>query len=242
MTGSDTTVVTTAKPVAVPEATIEVAAEGEATSAEPTISTQHFPALDATPDQPQSTVSITPTTVIDAAPVVAPVVDQAAPVIPVVDATPVVDQAAPIVDVAPTVDQAPVADAAPAVAPPHEPVHIAFFNQYLSFVRDGKSNHAIKSLNNSIKTMLNVGTQESFDSVLSVFTKNKHFLTPNIILQSIATLPSAERSTLEVVSTIFHVMANHPRSDQKSKLNLDVARSVVKSDAFINWCVKKLIV
>ena len=142
----------------------------------------------------------------------------------------------------------PVAPVVPAAAPAAQaaaapsPNYVAFFDQYLGFVKTKTPTNAIKSLNNCIKSMLLAGATNAtaFDTVLSLFSTNKLALTPKIMLQSIATLSTPDRAIVEVVTTVFHVILNNQKATAASKLNLVTVRAAVKSDAFVNWCAKKL--
>lgn len=116
------------------------------------------------------------------------------------------------------------------------PHHVAFFEQYIDFVKERKADQAIRALNNSIKAMLKAGSNEAFNAVFKMFKANKTVLAPEIRLQSVSILSNSERAIAEVIFTIFHVLVNN----QKSPIDLDTARRVVKNEAFINWCAKKL--
>ena len=135
--------------------------------------------------------------------------------------------------VAEPVIEAPVVTVVPEVPKPH---HEVFFNQYIESIGGRKPEHAIKSFNNCIKSMLSANTHEAFDHVHSLFKEHKHTLSTNVVLQSVAILPANERAVVEIVSTIYHVMIHSPQT----KVNLEMARSVIKNDEFINWCVRKL--
>ena len=84
--------------------------------------------------------------------------------------------------------------------------------------------------------MLSLNTHDAFDHVHTMFKEHKHTLSTNVTLQSVAILPANERAVVEIVSTIYHVMIHSPQT----KINLEMARSVIKNDEFINWCVRKL--
>ena len=117
-----------------------------------------------------------------------------------------------------------------------DPHYVAFFEQFIGFVKEHKSENAIKAFSNCIKAMLKQNDKAAFDTVFEMYKKNADLLSEKVILQSVAILPQSERAMLEVVSTIFHVIVKNP----KASVNLETARSVVKSDPWITWCAKKL--
>ena len=119
--------------------------------------------------------------------------------------------------------------------PQPKPHYVEFFEQYVNLAGK-RPDQAIKAYNNCIKSMLNANTNAAFNTVFGLLKENKHILTTNVALQSIATLPANERAVVEVVTTIFHVMVTNP----KAPVNLDTARNIVKKDPFITWCAKKL--
>lgn len=162
--------------------------------------------------------------------------------------TPIIDEAAVDAPIVVTVDETlppdtpepttppviPDVKPSPVVAKP--PNYVAFFEQYLGYVRGRTPDKAIKSFNNCIKSMLLTNDVKAFDDILTLFTANKPMLSLIVVLQSIATLSVAERAVVEIISTIFHLMIEN----KKAPVNLELARTVVKNDAFINWCAGKL--
>lgn len=116
------------------------------------------------------------------------------------------------------------------------PHYISFFEQYIMFIEQREPQKAIKALNNCIKSMLSVNTNEAFKTVYELYKEKKSMLDGKVILQSVAILPANERATVEVVTTIFHLILTNP----KSPINFEMARGIVKSDQFINWCAKKV--
>ena len=127
-----------------------------------------------------------------------------------------------------------VKPAEPAAAPPAH--YVSFFEQYVTLVKAGRSDQSIKALNNCIIAMLKLNTEAGFNAVLKLFKESRSILGPTITLQGAAVLPANERATVEIITTIFHIMINNP----KAPTDLERARSVVKSDPFVNWCSKKL--
>jgi predicted nucleic-acid-binding protein len=103
-------------------------------------------------------------------------------------------------------------------------------------LKGGKPVHAIKALNNCYKTMLATKDPKSFDAVLKMFREEKSFLSHTMLLKSVAVLPANERATTEVITTIFHMLVNSP----KSAMNLEYARSIIKNDEFITWVARIL--
>lgn len=137
-----------------------------------------------------------------------------------------------------------VEKAAPVKVPAH---YVSFFEQYLGLLKDrltekdqGKLEkmqvQSIKALNNCLKSMIKANTNEAINAVFKLIKANREALQPYTMLQGIAILPSNERAVVEVMMTIFTVIAN----DNKATINLETARAVVKSELLINWCAKKL--
>ena len=116
------------------------------------------------------------------------------------------------------------------------PSHLAFFYQYLEALAAGKSESAIKAFINSVKSMLRVGTDEAFDQLFTEFKNNKPPLKQ--VLQSAAILPRTDRATIEVIATVYHLLAT--RRDVKPSINLDTVRTAVKNEKFVNWCAKRI--
>jgi len=231
------------------EVQLEVTQEVEVDPATVTFDAEHAPASEVvvatvdnnTPDASiqSAPTGVTPPVEVVVEPVVVPPVVETPPVVEPVITTPPVVEVAP--EVVPVVAP-PVPEIAPVVATPVAPIevvphHIAFFEQYIANLKNKKPEQAIKSFNNCIKSMLATNNGEAFNQVYSIFKTHKNFLKPKVVLQAVATLPSNERAALEVVSTIFHVLIE---DISKGSINLDVARSVVKNEAFINWCAKQL--
>lgn len=213
-------------------------------------------AVSATVEDEQVTDITSKITGVQPAVVETPVVEATAETTVVVEA-PVVGDVAPVEEVAPVVEAAaedkveetaPVVATTPEVPPVVEPTaaapvvakkvanHIAFFEQYLDAIKNGKPEHAIKAFNNCIKSVLALKSAEAYDEVFNVFKENKEFLGGKIVLQSAAILPKNERATLEIISMIFHIIITNP----KAPANLEMARTVIKNDSFINWCAKKI--
>lgn len=127
----------------------------------------------------------------------------------------------------------------PALAIPTKKMqYVSFFEQYLEFIGSKRPEFAIKALNNCVKTMLAANTQEAINDVFGLFKKNKSFLNPNVALQAIATLPASDRAAVEIIITVFSIIFEGKKNDKS--INLDMVRKIIKSETFINWCVKKL--
>ena len=130
-------------------------------------------------------------------------------------------------------------------APKLSPAYVNFFEQYVGMVEDNKFNddkkaeQSIKALNNAIKEMFKVGTASAYNTMLTAFKKNKDVLTIEKTLQGIATLSSGNRAVVEVTTTGFR-MINNPNSTTSKSINLETVRSVIKNEAFVNWCAKKI--
>ena len=116
------------------------------------------------------------------------------------------------------------------------PHHISFFEQHLKLSNEGKSDQAIKSYNMCIKSALAKDSSEAYSQLLSLFKKSKHILSPKTILQSASVLPPQDRAILEIVSVVFRALVFNPNTP----LNLEMIKSVVKSDSFVNWVAKEL--
>lgn len=205
-----------------PEATTTEPAAETAAPAE-TTSTEKIAEVAA----PAETAAVPTETVTAPAAPVAEVKVEEKPAEPAVDA-------APVVTPAPQVSaKAPETKLVEALKPHYQ----QFFEQYLNMVKAGKSEIAIKALNNCIKAMLLVSSNEAFDAILALYKANaQNVLTVNNIMQSVATLPHRDRAVLEIIITIIHVIA----SGSKAKINLDMARGIVKNDSFINWCARHI--
>lgn len=118
------------------------------------------------------------------------------------------------------------------------PAYMTHFDHYIDRVKYNDEEMSIKYLNNCIKTMLTVKTNAAFNDVRNAFKKNKDLLTPDRTLQGIATLTPRDRAVVEIITTIFHILNNTNKTEKS--VNLDMVRTVVKEEAFINWCAKKL--
>lgn len=119
---------------------------------------------------------------------------------------------------------------------PKVPHHVSFFEQHLKLSSEGKSDQAIKSYNMCIKSALAKDSSEAYNQLLSLFKKSKHILSPKTILQSASVLPPQDRAILEIVSVVFRALVFNPNTP----LNLEMIKSVVKSDSFVNWVAKEL--
>lgn len=126
-----------------------------------------------------------------------------------------------------------------------QPAFVNYFEQYVEFAKSNKfsddviAEKAIKALNNSVKEMLKAGTASAFNTILSSSKKYKDTLTIEKALQGIATLGRADRAVVEIVTTVFY-MINNPSHKTSKSINLETVRSVVKNEAFVNWCAKKI--
>lgn len=137
-----------------------------------------------------------------------------------------------------------VGTGAPEVQDPPPPVqvaepvphHIAFFEQFIELTKARKADQGIKAFNNSLKSMFDVNTEAAFTSVYKLF-KNSDVLTVNTALQSAAILPHSDRSVVEVVFTIFHILKTNQKD---ASVNLDLVRTLTKNEKFVVWCTKKL--
>lgn len=125
----------------------------------------------------------------------------------------------------------------PLVVPTKKSQYVSFFEQYIEFIGNKRPDFAIKALNNCIKTMIAANTQDAINDVFGLFKKNKETLNPNIVLQSVAILPSTDRAVVEIITTVFSIIIDGKKSEKA--INLDMVRKIVKSETFINWCVKK---
>ena len=114
-----------------------------------------------------------------------------------------------------------------------------FFSQFVALVKSHQPKLQIKSINNCVKAMLADGSDRAFDTVLDDFSKNSGFVAPRVVLQEAASLPKPDRAVLETIVTVFHVMLNNEKADQKSKLDMTNVRVITKSDNFVSWCAKK---
>ncbi len=126
-----------------------------------------------------------------------------------------------------------------------QPAFVNYFEQYVEFAKSNKfsddviAEKAIKALNNSVKEMLKAGTASAFNTILSSSKKYKDTLTIEKALQGIATLGRADRAVVEIVTTVLY-MINNPSHKTAKSINLETVRSVVKNEAFVNWCAKKI--
>ena len=114
--------------------------------------------------------------------------------------------------------------------------HKAFFGQYIDLMRTGRPTQGIKALSNCIKTVLSGDDEILFRDLVKMFRSEKSFLIPARVLQSAATVSSAERAKLEIIVTLMSVLINRPHSP----VNLDTARAVLKNDAFVDFIAKQI--
>lgn len=118
-----------------------------------------------------------------------------------------------------------------------QPHHIAFFEQFVELTKAKRADQAIKAFNNSLKSMFDVGTNDAFNNVYKLFKESGDTLTTTTALQSAAILPHSDRAVVEVVFTIFHILKTNQKD---ASVNLDLVRTLTKSEKFVVWCTKKL--
>lgn len=163
-------------------------------------------------------------------------------VTPLVETTPETEL---IIEVTPTVVETKTEETTQPAPVKLPPPYTSFFEQYVEFIKenkfgeDKKAEQAIKALNNAIKAMLKAKTATAFNTLLALSKKYKDTLTIEKALQGIATLTKGDRAVVEIITTVFY-MINNPGSNTPKSINLETVRSIIKDEAFVNWCAKKL--
>lgn len=162
-----------------------------------------------------------------------------AEVSPEVPVTEVAPEVAPAVEEAPVVDPVittpPVAAVATTVVEEAMPHYVIFFEQYITLTSNNQLVKSTAALNNCIKSMVRVNTAKAFDDTFKLLSEGNRLQHSSYLTTASSTLSFDDRTIFETIIFCFTMIFNRENKDY----NFDGIRSILKNDTFVDWCINK---